>query len=572
MVRLFATHRIRITSELEGLWDFEPWAGAARSFPDTYRYRLPVPGVWEMHPDFSSYRGQGVYHRSLHLHEWHNLRLQFGGVSHTADVYLDGVWQAHHYNAYTAFSTVMAKVAPGDHHLVVVVDNRFGPTSTLHVPNDYYTYGGLIRPVVLETVPEHYVEAVRFWPVLDATGWAADISVAVASLSEEARAFRIEARLGDQSLTLAQDRLAMADGVRWYTSRHRFSGIEAWSPEHPNLYDLELQLFFPEQSDPQDDLIERVGFRVVSTDSNRVQLNGQSVIFKGFNRHEDYPGVGSAIPFPLMVQDVELLRQMGANAVRTSHYPNDERFLDLCDAYGLLVWEEHHARGFDLAHMQRPGFIEQITASTEEMVLQHGNHPAIVIWGVFNECASDTDEGRVMYQDQIQRIRQLDPSRPVTYASHHRDRDRCWDLVDIVSFNLYPLWYTEETPEALFALARKWADAAGGKDKPMIISEMGADGFYGFRQELKGHGSEERQAEILQQDIAAVQHLGLAGMFIWQFADCRVSEARNWLFSRAMGQNSKGVLDRYRRPKLAYAAVKRGYRLSEQAVDNSPSR
>jgi beta-glucuronidase len=106
----------------------------------------------------------------------------------------------------------------------------------------------------------------------------------------------------------------------------------------------------------------------------------------------------------------------------------------------------------------------------------------------------------------------------------------------------------------------------------MIISEMGADGFYGFRQELKGHGSEERQAEILQQDIAAVQHLGLAGMFIWQFADCRVSEARNWLFSRAMGQNSKGVLDRYRRPKLAYAAVKRGYGLSEQAVDNSPSR
>ena len=99
---------------------------------------------------------------------------------------------------------------------------------------------------------------------------------------------------------------------------------------------------------------------------------------------------GAAIPYPLMVQDMELMIDMGANMVRTSHYPNDERFLDLCDERGIFVWEENHARGLNLQQMQHPNFQQQCEDCNREMVINHYNHPSLIIWAILNECASDT--------------------------------------------------------------------------------------------------------------------------------------------------------------------------------------
>ena len=157
-----------------------------------------------------------------------------------------------------------------------------------------------------------------------------------------------------------------------------------------NLYRLEVQLFTEGSLSPKDDLIERVGFRTVSAHNGRIQVNDQDVILKGFNRHEDHPMTGAAIPYPLMVQDMELMIDMGANMVRTSHYPNDERFLDLCDERGIFVWEENHARGLSLQQMQHPNFQQQCEDCNREMVVNHYNHPSIIIWAILNECASDT--------------------------------------------------------------------------------------------------------------------------------------------------------------------------------------
>ena len=123
---------------------------------------------------------------------------------------------------------------------------------------------------------------------------------------------------------------------------------------------------------------------------------------------------GCAIPLQLMVQDLDLMRDMGANAVRTCHYPNDELFLDLCDERGVLVWEENHARGLDLEHMMNPNFDIQCENCIREMIENHYNHPSIVIWGILNECASETEEGRKKYAAQYAQIRRMDQSRPTT--------------------------------------------------------------------------------------------------------------------------------------------------------------
>lgn len=135
-----------------------------------------------------------------------------------------------------------------------------------------------------------------------------------------------------------------------------------------------------------------------------------------------------------MVQDMDIMQDMGVNALRTCHYPNDERFLDLCDERGILVWEENHARGLVLEDMQNPNFDKQCEDCITEMIENHYNHPSIIIWGILNECASETEEGRVKYKKQYEQIKNMDISRPTTSATCRHFTDICLGLPDIVSF------------------------------------------------------------------------------------------------------------------------------------------
>jgi beta-glucuronidase len=559
LTRLFQTNEVRNVQPLDGYWDFTPVeTDAPRLDQLVYDYKLAVPGCWEMHPQFLTYRGIGVYRKRISVKRQTTLRFVFKGVSHSARVYLDGVLLAEHYNAYTAFDAIAAKVEPGEHELVVVADNRFGEFSALHIPNDYYTYGGINRPVALEQLDGLYVERIAFTPIWEAGGWKARIHAVVRHLEPSTQAVRLRFELCGKQLAPTEEQ-GIVEGVSSYSGTYSFPEAEAWSPESPVLYALKAELSVGENI--VDDLIERVGFRVVTTEGGRIQLNGNDIVFKGVNRHEDHPMAGSALPLQLMAADVDIIADMGCNSVRTSHYPNDERFLDLCDEQGILVWEENHARGLSLKQMKNPNFRWQCEQVNREMVEQHFNHPSIVIWAILNECASDTAEGREMYREHLAQIRALDASRPLTFASHHRDRERCFDLADIVSFNLYPGWYGDEDPGELCELARGWADAGGGQGKPMIMSEFGGDGYYGHRDASRVRGTEERQADIIEANLAAyTSRTFISGMFIWQYCDCRVTEGTDWLITRAGTQNSKGIVDRYRRPKLAYSVVQKYFR------------
>lgn len=561
MTRLFQTNELRKVLPLNGSWDF---ASVKEEGPNlgeiTYPYKLAVPGCWEMHPDFLTYRGRGAYRKRVIVREKTSLRFVFKGVSHTAHVYLDGIHIAEHYNAYTAFHAIAKDVEPGEHELVVVVDNSFGEFSSLHVPNDYYTYGGIIRPVAMEEIKELYIDRIAFTPIWEKDGWKAAIQAFIHNVGNQEQTYSLRFQLNGKEYEVGSGK-AVADGTSIVGGTFEFPEAEAWSPEKPVLYELRAILFVDGKE--SDDLIERIGFRVVTTEAGRIQLNGKDIVFKGVNRHEDHPMVGSAIPLQLMAADADLMTDMGCNAVRTSHYPNDERFLDLCDERGILVWEENHARGLSLDQMRNPNFRWQCEQVNREMVEQHHNHPSIVIWAILNECASDTLEGREMYKEQLEQIRELDASRPLTFASHHRDKELCFDLADIVSFNLYPGWYGDEDPGELCDLARGWADASGGLGKPMIMSEFGGDGYYGYRDASRVRGTEERQADIIEANLSAYTARSfISGMFIWQYCDCRVTEGTDWLITRAGTKNSKGIVDRYRRPKLAYATVQRYYKNS----------
>ena len=316
---------------------------------------------------------------------------------------------------------------------------------------------------------------------------------------------------------------------------------------------------FSKDGGPEDDYIDRIGFREVMVSGKDILVNGRKIYMKGFNRHEDYAVVGCAIPLQLMVQDMELMQEMNANAVRTCHYPNDERFLDLCDERGMYVWEENHARGFGLERMQNPNFDRQCRDCIDEMIEDHFNHPSIVIWGILNECASETEEGREKYAAQYAQIRSLDKSRPVTSATCRHLKDICLDLPDVVSFNMYSGWYKDVPIDETNNTEIEWIRNSGGDGKPIIVSEFGAAAIYGYRDRAHCKWSEERQADIIRDNLEVyMKDDNICGVFVWQFADCRVTE-EEWFATRARCHNNKGVVDEYRRPKLAFDTIKEMY-------------
>lgn len=545
MIRLFEQHRIRKQKELDGIWKFIKEDGA--------EYDLPVPGCWEQHPELLTYRGKGVFYKTIYLHERCNVRLEFKGVSHTADVYLDDVFVAHHYNAFTAFDGIVKNVEAGTHVIKVYVDNTFGEHSALHVPNDYYTYGGITRPVVLEELKEVYVKQVLFLPYRKDGAWFAKTEVIVENLSCEEKYISVLLELAKASI--CKELCLQPFETKSFTWEETFQEVTAWEQERPKLYALSVEVK-TETGSSLDDYIERVGFREVCLEGSKLMLNGKPVFLKGFNRHEDHSTIGCAIPLQLMAQDMDLMQEAGSNAVRTCHYPNDERFLDLCDERGMLVWEENHARGFGLDRMLNPNFEKQCKDCIDEMIAQHYNHPSIVIWGILNECASETAEGRAMYQKQFEQIKKLDDSRPTTFATCRHFTDICLDLPDIVSFNMYSGWYQDIGVKERHEKEMEWIAKAGGAGKPVIVSEFGAAAMYGYRDRGRCKWSEERQADLIRENLLVYREdERLTGTFIWQFADCKVTE-EEWFATRVRCHNNKGVVDEYRRPKEAFAVVK----------------
>lgn len=566
MIRLFEQHVIRPVQELDGMWDFH-MEGSEKSC------QLPVPGCWEQHPDFLRHRGRGTYRKRVYIRRPGSLRLEFKGVSHTADVFFDGTPVAHHYNAFTPFSAILPKISQGWHSIEVKVDNTFSEASALHLPNDYYTYGGITRPVSLEYIPDAYIRQIHFLPYQRDKCWCARIRVFVHNVSDHPVQPSLSLHLtnvctecGDPASSAFRfdlpERELAAGEEAVYVLEQAFPGILPWSHEEPNLYYLNALLSL--DGGPADDLTERVGFRTVGTRGARLLVNGREVFLKGFNRHEDYAAVGCAIPLQLMVKDMDLMQDMGVNALRTCHYPNDERFLDLCDERGILVWEENHARGLVLKDMQNPNFDRQCEDCIREMIENHYNHPSIIIWGILNECASETEEGREKYARQYAQIRSLDASRPTTSATCRHFNDICLDLPDIVSFNLYSGWYEDVPVDERNRKEIDWIKASGGENKPIIVSEFGAGAIYGYREKACCKWSEEYQAELLRECLAVYMNdSDISGVFIWQFADCRVTQEGGWFASRARSHNNKGVVDEYRRPKLSYDTVKEMYRQKE---------
>ncbi|MCR4902467.1 MAG: hypothetical protein K6A23_06390 [Butyrivibrio sp.] len=588
MLRLFKTNDLRKSEELSGSgWTFIPLSGSdagsdcidktsAENPNIGKKFSVVVPGCIESIPGLESFRGTGKYSKVFKAGG--NIRLVFKGVSHTGTVYLDGKELGKHYNAYTPFSFLVKNLPEGNHFLEVLVDNRFSEESALHVPNDYMTYMGITRGVAVERLGDAYIEYLHIVPEYN-NNWNLNASIKIVNLTEsekkihlkillprlskvsgetlvegsEVAIFEKEIELKSNEEKILTEKILLKDDSSYMQDTMIFE----WSPETPVLYNVKAKLSV--DNNDIDDLIERIGFRTVKAEGRFILLNGKKLRIKGFCRHEDHPMYGCALPLQAMEADLQIVKDLGGNAIRTSHYPNDEMFLDLCDERGIIVWEENHARGLSEEQMKNPNFEEQAEKCIEEMINAHINHPSIIIWGILNECASETEYGRECYKKQYELIKKMDDSRPRSSASCKFMNDICLDLPDIVSYNIYPEWYVNKTSKDWLDENYDWVhNESGGSGKPFIISEIGAGAIYGYRSPIKAKWTEEYQAEALRHQIKAVlEKIGCSGIFIWQFSDCRISY--EWFSTRPRTMNNKGIVDEYRRPKLSYDVVKEIY-------------
>jgi len=385
MYRLFQTHHIRKTIPLPDLWNLK--------VPGKEATKIPVPCCVETLPGYRRYKGPCTLEAFKCFSG--NLRLTFKGVGHTANVYLDDKKLGSHYGSYGEFSFLLKDLKYQDHCIRVEADNSYSEASALHVENDYYSYLGITRPVILEQLDSAYIKWMHITPKYVNDSWQLTINACLENMLDKSLDLSLKLFVCDTDEMLTEDadiisrtiipvQLA-ANETKEFSCILNCPQVEKYMPQHPIMYFLHGQLFETNSPASQeeriiDDLIERFGFREIKVSGNQILFNGEPLKLKGFNRHEDYADFGSSIPLSAMYHDIMLIKETGANCVRTSHYPNDERFLDLCDENGLLVWEEAHGRGLYENQMHNPNFMNQSRLTVSEMITWHFNHPSIYVW------------------------------------------------------------------------------------------------------------------------------------------------------------------------------------------------
>jgi beta-glucuronidase len=554
------------TLSLEGLWDFCPDPdergqadGWATRWPEGRRpCVLPLP--WNlMDPALFKYEGIVWFFRtvpSLPEGEWW---IAGDGVNHRVTAWANGVLLGSHEGGYLPFEFALPHRAMAPLRLALAVDNRLGPKTLPPAGADWFNWGGVVRRLCLRVRP-----AVHLADVNAGTTLSGALVVEGQVAGRDAETCRVEARLLDAdgaSVWEAQvSPRGGADGPGFSLSG-TVARPRLWSPDQPAMYTLVVRVAGGGETEGDVQTLP-IGFREVRAEGCRILLNGQPIRLRGISRHEAHPHVGNAGIDQLAFADLLLLKRAGANLVRLAHYPHDPHVLDLADRLGVLVFAELPTIWLGEEQMADPEVLARAVATFDALWQRDRHHPSIILWGLLAECATQTEAGERFFAALTAHVRQRDPGRLITQASETPDGDRCFQYADVLGLNYFHGWYADaplaEYGEALDRLH------ANFPDKPILLSSHGADAIAGFRSFHHAKWSEEAQAAYHAAVIAEVRRRPfVAGQSIWLLADYQGPAWRTARFTplqRPKEQNNKGLLDEYRRPKLAYDQVQALYR------------
>ena len=581
----------RTARKLDGLWDFA-FDLHSRGLAEQW-WRDTLPEARPM-PVPASYNDLVVErHEREHVGDvWYQIQvvvpatsrgrrtvLRFDAATHRAEVWVGDTRVGAHEGGYTPFEFDITKLLADAEcaRVTVRVDNRL----TMHsIPpgivdaaddgrlrqryfHDFYNYAGLSRSVWLLSTPRRHIADIAVRTDLETGRGVVHYQATIAGAATDEGAVA-----ADRTVVALRD----AAGTCVATSTGQtgslvVEGAHPWSPDDPYRYTLEIQ---HESAGDTDVYALPVGIRTIRVEGARLLLNGEPVHLRGFGMHEDAAWRGKGHDDARMVRDFALLRWIGANSFRTSHYPYAEEVLDLADRLGFLVIDETAAVGLNLAlnsdrvHVEdtrtfRPGAVDDETlavhlSAIRELVARDKNHPSVVMWSVANEPDTTEPASRPYFAALAALTRELDNTRPVAFANvapSTPDLDQVTDLFDVVLLNRYFGWYVDAgdllvAERNLENELRLWASRHG---KPIVMTEFGADAIAGLHSLPAQMWSEEFQCDLVSTYLDVFARVDdVVGEHVWNFADFATMHGTN----RVVG-NRKGVFSREREPKaVAY--------------------
>ncbi len=414
---------------------------------------ITVPSVWQMQGyDHQMYRNvpmefypydppyvpddinpTGLYRKTFDIPKiWDGRKifLHFDGIHSAAFVWLNGKYIGYHEDGMTpAEYDITDKVKKGGNHLSLMV-LRWCDGTYLE-DQDMFRFSGIYRNVYIYSKPQLTIRDLFIKTDLDEKYNDADLVLDILIKNYKTKIENVKLRysLLDKEnniiITNNSDLLEIEKQVNT-TIKHKVISPLKWSDEKPYLYTLILELM-NEKEEVIEIVSQKVGFRELEVKNGLAMLNGMPVYFRGTNRHEHNPENGRTLTKDLMIEDIKLLKQFNFNAVRTSHYPNDPLWYELCDEYGILIQDEVNAECHytEYKFPEREDYLNAFMDRFTRMVQRDKNHPSVVMWSTGNECGL----AKPHYM-MAEYIKKFDPSRFLMHQSNWPDGEAPY--VDII--------------------------------------------------------------------------------------------------------------------------------------------
>ena len=513
---------------------------------------LKVPGDWNtQEPTLFRFEGVVWYERDFDFQPVTNKRtfLHVGAANYRSFVWVNGKHICEHEGGFTPFDCeVTAALTPGKNAVVIAVDSTRHKDDIPSVAYDFFDYGGITRDVSLVSVPKafiddydvHLTHGTAFSPSATISGYVHVLDAAAGT--------SVTIRIPEAGL----DTTVKTDASGRAPFEVKPKSVKLWSPESPKLYKVEI-------ASGEDRVNDDIGFRDIRVDGTHILLNGKAVFLQGVNMHAEAPVRGGRANTDEDVKNIfSMLHDLNANFVRLAHYPHDERMERTADREGIMIWSEIPL--WQRISFDKPEVYEKATFMLNEMIRRDRNKASVILWSVSNETPNNPVRTKFL-TDLANEARRLDPTRLITSAligpnvsqDQVAQNDSLMNALDVVGQNEYIGWYEGAPADA----DRKvWSF---GVQKPVLISEFGAEAKFGNHGSPTDRWAEEQQVNVYEHQFTMIRKMpNVRGVIPWVLMDFR-SPTRN-IPKLQDGYNRKGLFSERMEKKQAFYLFQKAYK------------
>jgi beta-glucuronidase len=508
---------------------------------------LKVPGDWNtQRPELMFYEGTVWYERSFSYQKKANTRvfLYVGAANYISRAGVNGTVVCDHEGGFTPYNCeITSELKEGDNFVVIQVNATRHKEGVPTTNTDWWNYGGITRDVSLVEVPQQFIQdyflQLKPHSRTEVAGWV--------KLSDATAGKQVTVRIPE--LSLEKTLTTAADGTAPVS--FEVKDLKLWSPADPKLYRVEI-------SSADDKVEDDIGFRAIEVKGQDILLNGSPVFLKGVSIHEEAPfRSGRAFSDDDARTLLGWAKELGANYVRLAHYPHNENMVRMADRMGLMVWSEVPV--YWTINWENPATLANAQNQITESITRDKNRAAVVIWSVGNETPILPARNQFMHQ-MVETARKLDSTRLISAALQvHKVQGSTRILddplgadLDVLGCNEYIGWYegnNDDIDKAVYQTPY---------NKPLVMSEFGAEAPYGLHGDADTRWTEEFQEAVYQHQVKMLDRIPfLRGTSPWILMDFR--SPRRLLPGVQDYYNRKGLISDQGQKKKAFYVMQEWY-------------